>query len=174
MKTFYNALHEVFEKAENRSKFTEKGLTVPKVIDLYAGQDYNPEFFNARPLPAVFVSWDIDYKTEPYTATIQIRLAYEQLRDTSNISLNKEKALSFFDLADTVDEIVKTIQTEETGTLTLTHEGQELEPTVVDVYILDYECSYFGKNKTRQRETLPGEIDDVGIDKNIYKSILET
>lgn len=173
MKTFYNALHEAFKKTENRSKFTEKGLTVPKVIDLYAGQDYNPEFFNARPLPAVFVSWDIDYKTEPYTATIQIRLTYEQLRDTSNISLNKEKALSFFDLADTVDEVVKTIQTKETGTLTLTHEGQELEPTVVDVYILDYECSYFGKNKTQQKETLLGEIDDVEVKTGLFKGVFD-
>lgn len=173
MKTFYNALHAAFEKAENAAKFTAKGLQKPKVIDLYAGQDYSPEYFETRPMPAVFVSWDIDYNAEPFTASIQIRLAYEQLRDTSNISLSKDKALEFFDLADIVDDIIKNISTEHTGLMTLVHEGQELEPTVVDVYVLDYECAYYGKKQTRQRETLPGDIDDVETTKGLYKHIFD-
>ncbi len=174
MKTFYNALHEAFEKPENKAKFTKANLPLIKIIDLYAGQDFSPQYFEARPLPALFISWDIDYSNEPYSAAIQIRLAYEQLRDSSNISLSKDKALEFFDLADLVDEIIKNVVTDHTGPLSLTHEGQELEPTVVDVYVLDYTCIYRGKEKSRIRENVEGEIEDLEVKKGLFKSFLNT
>lgn len=172
MKTFYIALHTAFEKAQNLQKFTAVDLPYIKIIDLYAGQDFDATNFDVHPTPALYFSWSIDYKTEPATATLNFRIAYEQLRDTSNLSLSKDKALKFFEMADVVDKIIKEIKTQHTGAPHLIFEGQELEPTVVDVYLLTYECPYYGNQKTQQCQILPGRIDDLELKKELFKKVL--
>ncbi|MGV4530491.1 hypothetical protein [Ornithobacterium rhinotracheale] len=173
MKTFYKAVLTAFKDTENIKKYTENGLKPPRIIDLYNGQDFNPEYFDMVTLPALYLSSRIDYSTDTPIMSITVRLVYEQLRNTANIGVNLEEALYFFDMALITDAIIRSINTEHTGKIRLLDEGLELEPTVSDVYIFTYECEYYGKNKTLPRECAQGKFDDIKfVDGNLFKGLL--
>lgn len=173
MKVFYTELLKQFETLENQQKYTDAGIPKPRIIDLYNGQDFNPEYFDILTLPALYVSMRVDYAQEPPMLSLEFRLLYEQLRNTSNIGLNTTEALQFFEMANITDRIIKSIRTEHTGKIRLLSEGLELEPTITDVYVLSYECPYYGKEKTQQRETLSGVIDDVTIKTGLFKRVYD-
>lgn len=165
MKPFYKQLHEVFAKEENKDRYRKAGIVPVQFIDLYAGQDYNEQFFEAHLFPAVFVRWTIAY-TDNYeaTATLTFRLCYEQLRDLSNIGASRDEGLKFLDFIHITDEILKTIQTPCTGKLHLVSEDLNIEDTVVDVFTLTYQCSYSGKQKTPQTQGSQGSFETVHIE----------
>jgi len=145
MKTFYKKAITVFDKAENKAKFTEKNISPVSYIDLYAGQDLDEENFELFSQPALFIEWDVDYSGESPRATVTFYCCYEQLRDTSNISLNRDLGLKFLDYIDTIDEVIRTIETEVSGKLDLVSEGFNKMDSIVDIYLLTYECSYSGR-----------------------------
>lgn len=173
MKTFYKAVLTAFKEPLNIKKYTEKGLKAPRIIDLYNGQDFNPEYFDMVTLPALYLSSRIDYSADTPIMSLTARLMYEQLRNTSNIGVNLEQALYFFDMAQITDTIIRGISTENTGKIRLLDEGLELEPTVSDVYVFTYECEYYGKNKTLPQECAQGRFDDIKfVDGNLFKGLL--
>lgn len=145
MKTFYNKTIEAFENLGNKAKFTDKNIASVQYIDLYAGQEQFEENFELFSQPALLVDWDINYQTDSPTATITFYACYEQLRDTSNISLNRELGLKFLDYVAIVDQIIQTIETEETGKLELVTEGFHKMDSIVDIYVFTYECAFIGR-----------------------------
>lgn len=149
MKTFYNKLIEAFEAVENKAKFTDKNIAPVEYIDLYAGQDQFEENFELFTRPTLLVDWDIDHSGDTPIATITFYCCFEQLRDTSNISLNKDLGLNFLDFIDCIDEIAQTIETEKTGKLEVVSEGFNKMDSIVNVYLLTYECSYVGRKSPR-------------------------
>jgi hypothetical protein len=172
MKAFYKKLHDTFALQSIKDRYSYAGVPEVQSIDLYAGQDFSPEWFEARLFPAVLVSWSIDYNNEPATATITFRLCYEQLRDLSNIGASKEEGLKFLDFIKITDDVIKSIETETTGKPSLVLEEQEVNETIVDVFILTYTCSYTGKYKDPKRPSVAGNIDDLLAQKNLLKSRL--
>jgi hypothetical protein len=173
MKNFYNKLHEVFDKQETKDTFINQGVPPVRYIDLYAGQEYDPQNFEAHLFPAVFVRWSIDYKQSPPIATLTFRLCYEQLRDMSNISQHKQEALKFIDFIALVDAAIKSIETLSTGKISLMSEDLSIEDTVVDVYILTYHCSYVGKQSAPQTKYLQGTVDDIMLQSKLMASLLD-
>lgn len=148
MKSFYNKLHEVFQQEETKDMYRQKGIVPIQFIDLYAGQDYMEEFFEAHLFPALFVRWSINYADNNNgVATLTFRLAYEQLRDMSSMGTTRDEGLKFIDFIAITDQILKTIETKNTGKLHLISEELTIEETVVDVFTLTYQCGYFGKQK---------------------------
>lgn len=145
MNAFYKKAIETFEKPENKQKFLDKNISPVQYIDLYAGQEQFEENFELFSQPAILVDWDIDYQTQPPTATITFYCCYEQLRDTSNISLNRELGLKFLDYVATIDSIAGTIESEETGKPEIVSEGFHKMDSIVDIYLLTYECSFKGR-----------------------------
>lgn len=145
MKEFYKKAITAFEKAETKSKFTNENIPPVSYIDLYAGQDLNEENFELFSQPALFIDWDIDYSGDVPRATLTLYCCFEQLRDTSNISLNRELGLKFLDYIDIIDEVATTIETEVSGKLELVSEGFNKMDSIVDIYLLTYECSYTGR-----------------------------
>lgn len=172
MKAFYTELIRRFKDTAIKNSFTTKGLPPVKFIDLYAGQDYNENAFETHLFPAIFVKWNIDYKPDTPVATITLRLAYEQLRDTSSISRTTDESLRFLDFIEQVDVIVKSIETENTGKLTLLSEDLNIEDTIVDVFTLVYNCTYSGKKNTQQKEILQGSIDTLTTERNLITKLL--
>lgn len=171
MKTFYKAFLQAFD--DNSNLYTDEDITAPKTIDLYNSQDVNPELSEFFQLPAVLVNMSIDYAPEPSQMNVDVKILYEQLRNTSNFSMNRSAALYFFDLAKITDQIIKGIVSDNTGTLKLTNESMELEPTITDCYNLSYVCNYFGNCETKERETKEGEIEDVTIERGqLFKDLL--
>ena len=166
MKTFYKKLIEVFEKPENKAKFTDKGISPVSYIDIYAGQEQFEENFELFAQPALLVDWDVDYGGDTPTATVTLYCCYEQLRDTSNISLNRDLGLKFLDYIDCIDEIVQTIETEKTGKLNLVSEGFNKMDSIVDIYLLTYECSYLGR-KNPLSKYQAGDYDTLDLKPNL-------
>lgn len=168
MKDLYLKLIEIFiETPENRERFTDLGLDPVKHIDLYSGQDVNPEYFELAVYPALFIHFHIDHVVNE--ATITVRVCYEQLRDTSSVSAMQTEALKFFDFIDLVDELITGTESESFGKLQPATTDQQTEETVTDEFILTYTASY-------QKNTAAGEsygtYEDVDIQGKLYKNLL--
>ena len=166
MKTFYNKLIEVFEKPENKAKFTDQNIAPVEYVDIYAGQDQFEENFELFSRPALLVDWDLNYQSDTPTATVTLYCCYEQLRDTSNISLNRELGLKFLDYIDIIDEVAGTIETAVSGKLNLVSEGFNKMDSIVDIYLLTYECSYSGR-KNPLSKYQAGDYDKLNLDGNL-------
>lgn len=171
MKLFYNKLVQTFSKDKIKDKFRNKGIKPIQFIDLYAGQEYNPEHFEGHNYPAMLVNWDIDYKIKPPVCNLTFTICYEQMRDTSNLGKNTKEALLYLDLISEIDVTLKTIQTEHTGQLKLLTEGQKLDDTVCDVYTLTYECSYSGKLPEPRTGYLKGQIENLTEKRGLYAKL---
>lgn len=161
MKAFYNKLIAEFEKAETIDKFNAVNVPAVGYIDLYAAQEQDEENFELFARPTVLVEWDINHSTDPATATITVYACYEQLRDTSNISANREAGLRFLDYVRVVDEVISNIESEDTGKPEIKTEGFNKMDSIVDIYILTYECSY--KRKNPRDKYQEGSYDSVDI-----------
>ena len=170
MKDFYNKITAKFESESVLDEFIKEGVSPPKYIDIYAGQDLDEDNFDLFGDNSLFVDWDIDHTTEPPTATVTFRLAYEQLRDTSNISLNRELGLKFLNYINQVHTVLDGFESEHTGKLELTKEGFNKMDSIVDIYILEYECSYMGR-KNPQRNIHEGSYDKVRLSGNLVERI---
>jgi hypothetical protein len=166
MKTFYKKVLAVFENPETKAKFTDQEIPAVDYIDLYAGQDLNEENFELFSHPALFIDWDIDYSDDTPRATITFYCCFEQLRDTSNISLNRELGLKFLDYIATIDQVAGTIETEETGKLEIVSEGFNKMDSIVDIYLLTYECSYLGRKKPLDKYQA-GDYDTLDLKGNL-------
>ena len=166
MKEFYKKAITVFEKPENKAKFTDQNISPVSYIDLYAGQDLNEENFELFSQPALLIDWDVDHSGDVPRATVTFYCCFEQLRDTSNISLNRELGLKFLDYIDAIDEIVTTIETEISGKLELVSEGFNKMDSIVDIYLLTYECSYSGRKKPLDKYQA-GDYDKLNLDGNL-------
>ena len=166
MKTFYNKLIEVFEKPENKAKFTDQNIAPVEYVDIYAGQDQFEENFELFSRPALLVDWDLNYQSDTPTATVTLYCCYEQLRDTSNISMNRELGLKFLDYIDIIDEVATTIETEVSGKLELVSEGFNKMDSIVDIYLLTYECSYSGRKNPLDKYQA-GDYDKLNLDGNL-------
>ncbi|MDT8347992.1 MAG: hypothetical protein RQ756_09335 [Flavobacteriaceae bacterium] len=141
MKAFYEKLIERLESPEVRQRFIDAGISPVRYIDLYAGQDLDEENFELFAQNTVLVDWEIDYE-DPIKATINIYACFEQLRDTSNLSLNRSIALKFLDYVALVDSVVCSIESESTGKLEILSEGFNKMDSIVDIYLLTYECGF--------------------------------
>ncbi|MDP2061323.1 MAG: hypothetical protein U1C58_06215 [Flavobacteriaceae bacterium] len=161
MKAFYQKLIAEFAKPEVQALFTGQNLTPVGYIDLYAGQDQNEENFELFTQPAVLVDWDIDYN-DPAKATVNIYACYEQLRDTSNISLNRELGMKFLDFVSCIDAVVSKIESETTGKMEIISEGFNKMDSIVDIYLLTYECSFRGRKNTAAKYQ-DGDYDNLNL-----------
>ena len=166
MKTFYNKLIEVFEKPENKAKFTDQNIAPVEYVDIYAGQDQFEENFELFSRPALLVDWDLNYQSDTPTATVTLYCCYEQLRDTSNISMNRDLGLKFLDFVATIDAIASTIESETTGKLEIVSEGFNKIDSIVDIYLLTYECSYSGRKNPLDKYQA-GDYDKLNLDGNL-------
>ena len=173
MNLFYSKLITTFQNEEVKDRYTTKGIVPPQFIDLYAGQEYNPQSFEIHNFPAILVDWNIDYRNQPPIAALTFNLLYEQIRDTSNLGQNTTEAIKFIEFIKITDEVLKTIETEHTGKLNLVSEGNKLDDTVVDVYVLSYQCSYSGKLAEPRTGYIGGEIENLSVRKGLYVKLMD-
>ena len=166
MKDFYNKITAKFESESVLDEFIKEGVSPPKYIDIYAGQDQFEENFELFSRPALLVDWDLNYQSDTPTATVTLYCCYEQLRDTSNISMNRDLGLKFLDFVATIDAIASTIESETTGKLEIVSEGFNKMDSIVDIYLLTYECSFKGR-KNPLSKYQAGDYDKLNLDGNL-------
>lgn len=97
--------------------------------------------------------------------TVNLYCCYEQLRDTSNISLNRDLGLKFLDFVDIINQIAQTVESEITGKLELVTEGFNKMDSIVDIYLLTYTCSGIAQKNPQQDEA--GDYDTLELTPNI-------
>lgn len=167
MKAFYNKVIEVFEAGATKQSFLDQKISPVTYIDLYAGQDQFEENFELFAQPALLMEWNIDYSADVPLATITLYCCFEQLRDTSNISLNRDLGLKFLDYVGIIDSTARTIETACTGNLELISEGFYKMDSIVDIYLLTYECSYTGRKNPLSKEYQEGNYDTLDLKSNL-------
>lgn len=165
MKAFYNKLITVFENPDNKQLFLDQGINPIEYIDLYAGQDQFEENFELFSRPALLVDWNIDHSDDIPAITVNLYCCYEQLRDTSNISLNRDLGLKFLDFVDIINTIARSIESELTGKLELVTEGFNKMDSIVDIYLLSYSCSGIAQKNPQQYEE--GSYDTLDLKSNL-------
>lgn len=165
MKLFYKKLITVFENPDNKQLFLDQGINPIEYIDIYAGQDQFEENFELFARPALLVDWSIDHNDDTPVVTVNLYCCYEQLRDTSNISLNRELGLKFLDFVDIINQIARTIESEATGKLELVTEGFNKMDSIVDIYLLTYTCSGIVQKNPQQYEA--GDYDSLDLTGNL-------
>ena len=166
MKAFYNQLIAVFENPATKQLFLDQGINPIEYIDLYAGQDQFEENFELFAQPALLIDWEVNHQADVSTATITLYCCYEQLRDTSSISLNRELGLKFLDYVATIDEVMRTIESETTGKPELLSEGFNKMDSIVDVYLLTYQCSFSGRKNPLDKYQA-GDYDTLDLKNNL-------
>ena len=167
MKELFLKMIDVFTKDETiKDQYRTAGVTPPQFVDLYAGQDKSPEYFEAPIYPALFVSFSIDHRQTPNLGTITVRCCYEQLRDTSSLSQNTSEALKFMDFIEITDSILDGMESPRFGKLEPATTDQEIEETVTDEFVLTYTASYIKKPKQKRS----GIIDDINLINNAFKN----
>lgn len=169
METLYNKIIAEFEKTVNKEKYNEQNIPFIVYIDLYAGQDQFEENFELFIQPALLMDWEIDHTTTPPTALVNFFCCYEQLRDTSNISLNREKGLDFLKYVGITDKILNGLESETTGKLELVSEGFNKMDSIVDIYLLTYQCSYNGRKKNPPGNYQEGKYDTLNLQPNLIQ-----
>ena len=170
MRELYLKIIDTFTKNEDiKDQYRTAGLKPVQYVDLYAGQDVNPEYFELQIYPALYISFNFDHRPVPILATITIRCCYEQLRDTSSLSATTAEALKFLDFIEKTDEILQTVETERFGKLTTATTDQQIEETVTDEFVLTYTASYTKKPV----EFRTGNIDDITVKAGLYTQLLD-
>ncbi len=66
----------------------------------------------------------------------------------------------------TIDEVARTIESEDTGKLELVSEGFNKMDSIVDIYLLTYECSYSGRKNPLDKYQA-GDYDKLNLDGNL-------
>ncbi|HEX8575343.1 MAG TPA: hypothetical protein VF677_03535 [Flavobacterium sp.] len=169
MKAFYTKLIETFEKPSNKQLFLSQNISPVGYIDLYAGQDQFEDNFELFAQPALLVDWNIDHSGDVPAVNINFYCCYEQLRDTSNRSLNRYLGLKFLDYVATVDQIVRGIESEATGKMELVTEGFNKMDSIVDIYLLTYTCN--GKKLKSPQQYEEGTYDTLKLQTNLTYDI---
>ena len=165
MKLFYKKIIETFNNETNKQLFLDQNISPVQYIDLYAGQDQFDDNFELFSQPALLVEWDINHSDDIPAVTVKFYCCYEQLRDTSNISLNRNLGLKFLDFIAIIDQIIRTIESEDTGKLKIQSEGFNKMDSIVDIYLLTYNCSGTAKKSPLQYEE--GKIETLDLQSNL-------
>lgn len=166
-KLYLKVIETLIENPEVRDLYTDKGISPVKHIDLYSGQDVNPEYFELAVYPAVYIHFAVDHLQNE--ATITFRLCYEQLRDTSSQSATTEEALKFFDFVELTDRLLSGMESEDFGKLQAVSTEQQTEETVTDQFVLVYRASLIGQTKDENRF---GQYEDVKVKGELLQRML--
>jgi hypothetical protein len=160
MINFYNKIITKFESEEVLNSFEEDNISPPKQIGMYMRQDLDPNNLDLFEDNFLFIDWKVDHSIDYPIATISFRLPYKQLRDISN-PVNRDFEVNFLKYVNKVREILTEFETDTTGKLEFIEEKFSRKKTVVDTYVLKFECSYIGIKK---------QEDELGTYEELYLS----
>lgn len=164
MKELFKKIIEVLSTQDAKDKYEAASLPPVEYIDIYSGQYLNEEEYETFPHPAILFEWSVDYKANPNIASVNIHLCFEQLRDTSNISIVQELALKFFDFIEISNELLEDLETERTGKLERITEVPQQMGSIVNVQMLSYECSLADKVEDKYEYN---DIENLTISKKL-------
>lgn len=149
MKNFYLKLQEILFSPEAETAFKNKGVKPVSEIDFFKRQYSFQESFDLMNLPSVFVEISIDYENQnkPGNMEIILHCCYQITEKSSGVrKTSKVNSLKFIDFYEMVFNLVKNLESEDTGKLTLTSENTGDSNGIVYVYLFTFRCSYTGRH----------------------------
>ena len=159
MINLYLKILETLQSEEAKKEFADQNLQPIKYIDLYRGQPIRPARFEYFDLPAVFVGYTINWRTQEVSLDIHVML--DQNHSTSSISINKLKGLEIMKYYEVIRGLLVDLESEETGKLQLSNE-QSIEADVVNYQVITFSCKI---EKVVKKKYVESEIKDINIDK---------
>lgn len=168
MKDLYNTIIERLTSEQAKEAYRAKGIPSLKYIDWYRGQYFNFEAHDLLPVPGLLFEFTIAYDDNEGLANVNLHLLYEQARDTSNISVSKEKALRFFDFISVTHTLLEELSSPNTGKLKLISEETLKDDAVVSVYLLSYQTAYTGRNTEKFIYTRGEDLQNTGRIKEFF------
>ncbi|WP_312313363.1 hypothetical protein [Empedobacter brevis] len=143
MKELYHKIINQFSKEDVINIFTKEGISQPQYIDLYSQQDLDQTNTELLTKNNLLIDWTVNHKEKSPIATLVCRLSYGQFHNTSEHGTDD----FFLTYIDKVHQVLKGLETKSTGKLNLIDEGfNHDEKSTLNVYLLQYECSYSGKS----------------------------
>ncbi len=157
MINLYLKILETLQGEEAKKEFESNKLTPIKYIDLYRGQPIRPGRFEYFDLPAVFVGYNINWRTHEVNLDIHVML--DQNHSTANISINKLKGLEIMKYYQVIRELLVDLESEETSKLQLSNE-QSIEADVVNYQVITFSCKI---EKVIKQKYVESKIESIDI-----------
>lgn len=137
MELVYNKIVETFNA--HPEVFTNRGLPVPRTIDIDMGQAEDPESFEIF-LPGIFVNWDIKAGTDtPDVLSVEISVLQEPGTGTESFSERMNEGLEYLSLLKAVKYLLNRLSTEITSPLQYTGERKAATP-FFKYHVISYQC----------------------------------
>lgn len=162
-----NLYTKICDRIDERGDlFLKYNLPPVKYVDLYRGQPLMPERFELYTLPALFLEYNIDWKTKQLNLSVHV--VTDQTHSTSSISLNKLSGLQIFTLYKVIKQLLNGLSSETTGKLELASE-RPAEADVVNYQILDFTCSI--EESELEEKFAQGTIESLKVGKQLSYNI---
>jgi hypothetical protein len=134
MEQLITKVYEVF--VANQQIFIHADLQPIRTIDKFRGQTTQPEKFEIYETPAIFIGWQIKWRTEGKTyvgdATIDFHIVNDEPSDTASIYTNYDEALKETFFYKSVQKVLDNLEAEGISKL------QRLSETPVDTGVVCY------------------------------------
>ncbi len=130
----------------NNDLFVTAGLQPIRTVDLYRGQPLNPEAFEFFETPAIFLGWNIRWKTEGRTrvgsGTLEAHIVLDNPFETGNIFTGYDNALKQIFGYEIVDAILNGLESIYTSKLELTDQ-RPVDTGVIAYQIYSYQFTTY-------------------------------
>jgi len=133
MKSFYDKITILFYDTAIQQLYLDENLPMPGHIDLYRSQDQNPELFELFSLPALLLDWTIDHREN--RANITVYVCFE--------APTERTSHDFLRFVELTRGILNGTESKTTGKLQLVSESLSSLNGIVEVCLLNFECSYY-------------------------------
>lgn len=154
---------------DNKTKFTERGLSGDWFIDVYRSQPYEPELYEYFSLPALFVDYTMkgQGKGMPRLVTMTLHIVTDEMPSASNISEQKTTGLNRFLYNLTLQEVLENCKLGNTKPLRFDSENS-VDEQVTNYHQQSYEFEVDLSNMIGDPVAIFGEFERL----NIYGSLI--
>jgi hypothetical protein len=162
-------LYSLFEN--NKSLFTDKGLSGDFYIDIYRGQTTDPELFEFFTLPAIFIDYSIQGQgiNKPRLVTLSLHILIDELPSESNISQQQEDGFKRFIYQSLIQKLLEGKRLGDTSTLVFLSESI-MDLPVINYHIQTYSFEAYLDEMLEVPEIIWGEFENVDLN-GILKSL---
>jgi len=173
MKAFIKKLYDQLTNEAAKTAYLNAGCLPCKAVMNYKGQYLSFENYELFPCPSVLFQYTLNRINDNegvLEATITLHLCYERVLDASSLSIDLDKALEYHVFNDVTYDLIKNLQTEDTGKLSFESEDQQKMEAIVSVHLMTFTASYNGRlNKLKDYEYKENTASQV--ESGIYKKL---
>ena len=177
MKAFIKKLYEQLTNEAAKTAYLDAGCLPCVAVMNYKGQYLNFENYELFPCPSVLFQYSLNRLNDNegvLEASITLHLCYERVLDDSSLSPHLDKALEYHIFNDVTYDLIKNLQSKDTGKMRFESEDQQKMEAIVSVHLMTFTASYNGRlNKLKEydyKENTASQMES-GIVKRIKEIV---